>query len=396
MYPMLDGVRIVDITTILLGPYATQILGDMGAEVIKIESLTGDMTRAIPPQGGPGFSAMFANANRNKRSLALDLKSEQGKDALKRLLAEADVLVHNMRQEAMDRLGFDFEAVRVINPRIIYCAAPGYGRDGPYAGRPAYDDIMQASCGLAGLHQMRDGIPTYAPSVTADKVGGLHVVYAVLAALFRRERSGGGAMHVEAPMFECVASFALNEHLMGATFEDDGKTGYHRTMTVHRNPYPTKDGWIGVLPYTEKQWRSVLREIGREDISESDWFTDIAERSRRSADMYVILREAVAQRTTAEWLEIFERLDVPNAPVNTTDDLLNDKHLNEVGFFTPNFASDYDVKRTIRQPIVIDGVQRQPDTVPPELGADTRAILSDLGYSAADIDGMIEAGVAVG
>lgn len=396
MYPLLDGVRIVDITTILLGPYATQILGDLGAEVIKVETLTGDMTRAIPPQGGPGFGAMFANANRNKRSIALDLKSDQGRDALKRLIGNADVLVHNMRQEAMNRLGFDFAAVREMNPGIIYCAAPGYGSEGPYAGRPAYDDIMQASCGLAGLHQMRDGTPTYAPSVTADKVGGLHVVYAVLAALFRRERSGGGAMHVEAPMFECVAAFAMTEHLMGATFEDNGKTGYHRTMTEHRNPYPTKDGWIGVLPYTAKQWMSVLREIGREDIIESDWFMDTAERSRRSADMYVILREAVAQRTTAEWLEIFERLDVPNAPVNTIDDLLEDKHLNEIGFFDPSFSDDYDVERTIRQPIVVNGLDRQPDTVPPVLGADTRAILSGLGYSAREIDDMLEAGVAAG
>ena len=396
MYPMLDGVRIVDITTILLGPYATQILGDMGADVIKVETLSGDLTRGIPPQGGPGFSAMFANANRNKRSLALDLKSQQGKDALKRLLATADVVVHNMRQEAMDRLGFDFETVREISPRIIYCAAPGYGKDGPYAGRPAYDDIMQASCGLAGLHEMRDGTPTYAPSVTADKVGALHVVYAVLAALFHRERSGGGAMHVEAPMFECVASFAINEHLMNATFEDKGETGYHRTMTAHRNPYPTKDGWIGVLPYTEKQWRSVLEEIGREDISNSDWFTDVAERSRRSSEMYAMLREAVAQRTTAEWLETFARLDVPNAPVNTVDDLLDDKHLNDVGFFEPNFAGEYDVARTIRQPIVVDAVERQPDKVPPELGADTREILADLGYSRADIDSMIAAGAATG
>ena len=218
MFPILKGIRILDLTAVILGPFGAQILGDLGADVIKIEGPEGDNMRPIAPVAAPGLSALFANNNRNKRSVRLDLKTTGGRRALEKLIPTADVLVHNMRQDALDKLGFGFEAARALNAKLIYCAAVGYGRDGPYAGRPAYDDVIQAASGFAGLVQMRDGVPQYAPSIIADKVTGLHLVYAVLAALLHRERTGSVPGYVEIPMFEAMVAFNLKEHLSAATW----------------------------------------------------------------------------------------------------------------------------------------------------------------------------------
>ena len=215
MIPILDGYRIIDLTAVILGPYGAQILGDLGADVIKVESPDGDNMRPISPTAAPGMSALFANNNRNKRSVVLDLKSAAGKRALVALIKTADILVHNMRQDALDKLGFGFDAVRAIKPDLIYCAAVGFGRDGPYAGRPAYDDVIQAASGLAGLSELRDGTPVYAPSIIADKVTGLHLAYAVLAAVLQKERKGTPPGYVEIPMFETMVAFNLNEHQIG-------------------------------------------------------------------------------------------------------------------------------------------------------------------------------------
>src|SRR5689334_11604846 len=234
MIPLLKGLRILDLTSVILGPYATQILGDLGAEIIKIEPPEGDSMRPVAPQAAPGLSAIFANCNRNKRSVMLDLKTEAGKAALMKLLPTADAFVHNMRQQAMDKLGFTFKAVRAANPRIVYAAAIGFGRHGRYAGKPAYDDVIQAASGFAGLFQLRDGAPLYAPSIAADKVSGLHLAHAVLAALLYRERSGKTPGYVEVPMFELMAAFCLSEHLGHATFDDDGKVGYVRVLSRGR------------------------------------------------------------------------------------------------------------------------------------------------------------------
>jgi crotonobetainyl-CoA:carnitine CoA-transferase CaiB-like acyl-CoA transferase len=308
MIPLLKGLRILDLTSVILGPYGTQILGDLGAEVIKVEPPEGDSMRPVAPVAAPGMSAIFANFNRNKRSVALDLKSEGGKAALRKLIATGDVFVHNMRQEAMDKLGFTFNAVREANPRIVYAAAVGFGRHGRYAGKPAYDDVIQAASGFAGLFQMRDGAPLYAPSIVADKISGLHLAYAVMAALLHRERTGEAPGYVEVPMFELMAAFSLSEHMSAATFEEEGRVGYVRVISPSRRPYRTRDGWVGVLPYTERNWTKILHEIGRADVAALDWFRNATERSRRVDELYDILAVAMAERTTAEWLATFERL----------------------------------------------------------------------------------------
>lgn len=396
MYPLLAGLRIIDITTILLGPFATQILGDLGADVIKIETTEGELNRSTPPAMANGIGASFANNNRNKRSLALDLKTADGKAILARLLGTADALVHNMRQDAIDRLGFGFETVKALNPRIVYCAALGYGSDGPYSGRPAFDDIIQCAGGIAGLEQLRDGEPAYAPSVIADKAGALHVVYAVLAALLYRERTKGGAMLVEMPMFEAIAAFAMNENLMAATFEDNGATGYHRTLSRNRKPYRTQDGWIGVLPYTPAQWTRMLELIDRHDIIAEPWFRDNAQRSKRVDELYRILADALRSRTSEAWLTALLAADIPCGRCNTPDDLLRDPHLEAVGFFTPNFAEPTPIRRTLRQPVLFRDVARKADRAAPPLGADTRTLMSELGYGDADIAALAKAGIVRG
>lgn len=379
MLSILSGIRVLDLTAVILGPFATQTLGDLGADVIKIEPLDGDGMRAIPPVAEPGISAVFANHNRNKRSLRLDLKSEPGKTVLRRLIPTADVLVHNMRQEAMDRLGFGFDSVKALNPRLIYCAAIGYGSGGPYAGRPAYDDVIQAASGFAGLFQMRDGEPAFAPSIVADKVVGLYTVYSVLAALLHRERTGGGGCHVEVPMFEAMTAFTLSEHLGEATFDQDGKLGYHRALFPTRRPYRTSDGWMAVLPYTTAHWTRVLTDVGRHDIVEAAWFRDVTQRSHRTNELYGILADILATRPTQAWLDDFERLDVPAARVNLPQDLPNDPHHQAAGTFIADFAGPTPVIRALRLPMSFSGMSSTPDRPPPRLGADAADILAELG-----------------
>jgi crotonobetainyl-CoA:carnitine CoA-transferase CaiB-like acyl-CoA transferase len=385
MIPLLKGLRIIDLTAVILGPYATQILGDLGAEVIKIEPPDGDSMRPVAPVAAPGMSAIFANNNRNKRSVALDLKTEAGKAALRRLLSMADAMVHNMRQEALDKLGFTFAAVREINPNIVYVAAVGYGRHGRYAGKPAYDDVIQAASGFAGLFQMRDGTPVYAPTIAADKVSGLHLAYAVLAALLYRERSRTSPGYIEVPMFEAMAAFCLSEHLAAATFEEDGRVGYVRVLSPSRKPYKTKDGWVGVLPYSAANWRKVLAEVGREEVAATAWFNDATERSRCVDSLYDILAQALPARTTADWLATFERLDIPAQPVRTPADLLSDPHLRDVGFFQTNFTTATPITRGLRQAVNVENVVTEPDLAPPLLGADTADILREAGCSEAEI-----------
>jgi len=396
---LLNGVRIVDLTTIVLGPMATQVMADLGADVIKVESLDGDLARSSGVTGPDGMGAVFANNNRNKKSIAVNLKSAEGKQVLTRLIKEADVFVHNMRPVAIQRLGFGCAEVQAIKTDIIYCAATGFGSGGPYAGKPAYDDVIQAASGLASLPLHTSAEPAYVPSVMADKISALHIVYGVLAALYNRQRTGEGCA-MEVPMFESLVSFIMNEHLDAATFDQNGMPGYNRLLNPNRRPFKTTDGWLAVMPYNQQQWTRLLSLLDRHDVLEEDWFGSASGRNSRSAYLYGILVDELAKADTAHWLQKLEEIDIPYSKINTLDDLLNDPHLQQTGFFN---ASD-DLrgrKRSVSQPITFHCVANTAgakadstaDTAAPAIGENTNDILGQLGYSTAQISELRRAGV---
>jgi crotonobetainyl-CoA:carnitine CoA-transferase CaiB-like acyl-CoA transferase len=388
--PLLEGVRIIEVGAVVLGPYAGQILADLGAEVIKVEPLEGDIARHAHPQGAGG-GALFVNNNRNKKMLALDLKKPEGRAALARLVVGADVLFHNMRLDAADRLGLGYAQVVAINPRIIHCAATGFGRGGQYRDRPAFDDIIQAASGLAGLAALQNGTPQFAPTIVADKVAALHAVYGILSALFARERGQKGPFRVEVPMFESMVAFMMNEHLSGATFAKDGVPGYPRLLSPDRRPFRTADGWIAVLPYTEAQWRRFLAEAGRGEVCEAEWFQSPAQRQAHIGTLYAIVAESLEARGTDAWIKALEAIDVPCSRVATPLEILDDPHLKEIGFF--DVPEGFPVERVIPQPVQFTGIPQTPDTSPHALGADSRAVLREVGYDEAEIDALIAAGV---
>ncbi|MBM0104277.1 CoA transferase [Steroidobacter sp. S1-65] len=399
MIPLLAGTRILELSAVVMGPFAGQILADLGAEVIKVEPIDGDVARASQPQGKDmpgGMGALYVNNNRNKRALAVDLKSDNGKAIIGKLLRRSDVLLHNMRPDAADRLGLSFDAVAAINPRLIYCSAIGFGQRGRYRGRPAFDDVIQAAAGLAGIAEHNGEDPRFIPTILADKVGALHAVYGILAALVARANGRQDALRVEVPMFEALTSFVLNEHLAGATFQQDGKVGYSRVLSRDRRPYRTRDGWIAVLPYTGEQWRRFLIEAGREDVLNLPWFHQADGRQANIDYLYSVIASVLPQRSSASWLESLSRLDIPCSQVNRLDDLLQDPHLHDVGFFHVSEHYPPGIKRMLPQPVVFGGVTAEADIPPPTLGADTWDVLSECGYSTAEIDDMLTQGIARG
>lgn len=392
MLPLLNGIRVIEVGAVVLGPYAGQILGDLGAEVIKVEALDGDIARNAHPSG-EGGGALFVNNNRNKKLIALDLKSPDGRAALARLVATADVLFHNMRIDAADRLGLGFDAIAAINPRIVHCAAIGFGQRGRYRDRPAFDDIIQAASGVAGLASASGGDPRFVPTILADKVAALHAVYGILAALLARANGREGPIRVEVPMFEAMAAFLLNEHLSAATFDAAGTTGYPRILSPDRRPFRTADGWIAVLPYTDRQWRAFLAEAGREDVIAQPWFGDARQRQQRIGELYALLATTLPARTTADWIAALTARDIPCSQVSGTDDLLTDPHLAEIGFFDVPDSYPPGIVRSLPQPVRFDGIAPQPDIAPRAIGADSRAVLAQCGLDDEQIDALIAAGI---
>ena len=390
----LQGVRIVDLTSVVLGPYATRILADMGADVIKVETLTGDQTRHYKPLRHPGMAGYFINLNRNKRSVSVNLKTAAGQDVLKRLLGGAHAFIHNMRQQAADRLGLGYPAVQRLNPDIVYCAAVGFGSDGPYSGRAAYDDVIQAGSGLAGLYAQVHGAPAFAPTVLCDKVAGQTVAYAVLAALLQQAKGGGGQA-VEVPMLETAAEFALVEHLHGATFEPPlGDIGFKRVLSKHRKPYRTRDGFMCILPYSDSNWADFFRFTGRTEFLADERFQVLADRVQHIDTLYALVEQEAPVHTNAEWQAFCHAASIPCMPVKSLDEVLTDEHLQAVGMFQPAHHPTEGAYRVVRSPVSFEAPFQLRHHAP-LLGQDTVEVLGEVGFSGAEIQQLLSEGAVL-
>lgn len=374
----LDKVRVIDLTGVGMGPMATQMLGDMGADVIKVEAAAGDVFRHVTPQRHAGMSHAFLNLNRNKRSVVIDAKTAQGREQLLGLLDGADVLVSNMRAPAMRRLGLDYASLEQRFPRLIYCACYGYSEKGPYAGRAAIDDTIQAVSGLAWVQGGAGaGAPAYVKSVVADKVVGLYVANAIACALFARERSGLG-QSIEVPMFECMTAFMAPEHLAGLSFvPPEGPAGYTRLLNEFRRPFRTQDSYMSVVPYTDAQWMRFFALVGHPEMAADPRYQTLNSRSRHFPALYSFVEESLLQRTTAAWTAALSDADIPFAAVNSFDDLLRDPHLVATGFW---HEYEHPTEGRVVQAGIPVHFSRTPGEVrlhPPGLGEHTREVLGE-------------------
>lgn len=392
----LDGVRVIDLTTVLFGPYCTQILGEMGAEVIKIEQPAGDTSRHVGPSRSPGMSGPYLIKARNKRSIMLDLKQEEGREIFRKLIASADAFVHNIRPKPAARIGIDYETVSAIRPDIVYCAATGFRPDGPYADKAAYDDLIQGLSGFAALNgQVSGGEPRYAPSVIVDKISGLFASYSVSMALFHRERTGEG-QRVDVGMFECFTSFLLQEHLQGRSFEPPlGPAGYVRLLSPYRRPYKTADGHICAIPYTDRHWRAFFRLANQPELAADERFATIAERTRNIDALYAILAEALETRTSAEWLEALEKDDIPCMRMHDVESVIDDPHLKEVGFFSEMEHPTEGRVRIVEPPVRFSKTPGGFRSHAEHLGESSVPILEGLGYSGAEIADLLAKGATL-
>lgn len=386
----LKGIRILDMTSVVNGAYGVQILADQGAEVIKIEDPVGtrgsggDIMRwsgHLPEGVKPGMGPIFLTLNRNKRSVVLDLKTPQAKRTLLRLVKTCDALVSSVRYEGMKRLGLAYEDIAKVKPDIVYVHAAGYGSDGPYAGEPAYDDLIQSASGCADILPRTDGNPTprIIPTLMADKVSGLFLSQAVTAALLHKERTGEGQF-VEVPMFECVTSFLMVEHLFDHTFvPPTGQLGYTRVANPNRKPFKTKDGYIGLLPYTDKQWDQFFEIAGWGDtIAKDPRFSDYTTRNRNSRELYAMVETVTQERTTQEWLDLLKPLSIPVVKTNRLDDLEADPHLAAVGLFETYQHPDVGPYKAMRPPVRFAKTPSNIRRHPPRLGEHTEEVLAEV------------------
>lgn len=394
MLDLLKGLRVLDLTSILMGPYATQILGDYGADIIKIEGPDGDATRKIGPGRNEGMGPVFLNANRNKRSLAIDLKAPEGRAALLRLASGVDVVICNIRPKAMARLGLTYETLREINPGIIYVGVVGFGSEGPYSGKPAYDDLIQGASTMAALMEMSgsDG-PRYIPSAAADRIVGLFAVSAVLAALHHRTVTGMGRA-LEVPMFETMVSFVMSDHMGGRTFDpplDEG--GYQRQLSMHRRPQKTKDGYICALIYSDKQWEAFARLTGTpEEFTRDHRYASISSRATNIDYIYSKLNAEFLKRTTAEWHRLLEEADIPVLPMHDLSSIFSDPHLQATGFFRDVDHPSEGRIRSIRFPVE-GGAPPAADRPVPLQGEHSLEILREAGFTGAEIDALVGTGI---
>jgi crotonobetainyl-CoA:carnitine CoA-transferase CaiB-like acyl-CoA transferase len=389
----LSGVTVLDLTTVVMGPFATQILAELGADVIKIEPHEGDNMRHVGPMRNRGMGHLYLHLNRGKRCLVLDLKQPEGRDALLRLVPRADALVYNVRPAAMARLGLAWDALRAVNPKLLYVGCYGYSERGPYAGRAAYDDLIQGASAIPWLMAQDGSAPRYTPINLADRVTGLHVVYAVTAALYRRGVTGQGQA-VEVPMFESVAQLVLGDHLAGLSWDPpNGPTGYPRL--AHRRPYATKDGYLCVLVYNDKQWRSFLQAVGRDDLLADARFASHASRAQHIGEIYDVLAGLMRGRTSAEWIEVLQGADIPFARMNSAADVVADEHLNATGFFQMQEHPSEGRMRVMRTPSAWSESPPGALAPAPRLGQHSAEVLREAGYSDAQIADLARRGITL-
>ena len=376
----LAGVRVVDMTSIGMGPWATQMLADMGADVIKVEAPQGgDMFRHAHPQRHAGMSHTFLNLNRNKRSVVLDAKSEPDRNALLALIERADVFVSNVRPQGLARLGLDYTSLRARNARLIYCGCYAYAEAGPYAGRPGVDDTIQAASSMAWFQGGADGPPRFMKSILADKVSAMWVTQSITMALYARERSGVGQA-IEVPMFESVVAFMMVEHLGGRSFVPPlGPAGYNRVASDARKPFKTRDGYIAVVPYSDAHWRKFFTLAACTELAADARFATLSERNRHIESLYALIEPVFAARSNAEWSALLREADLPYAVVNSVDDLLVDPHLQAVGFW---HAMQHPTEGALMMPGIPVNFSATPGSIrrpPPNLGEHTAEVLAELG-----------------
>jgi len=391
----LKGIKVVEMTSVVLGPWACQMMADMGADVIKIEQPRGDSNRSLGAANNPGMAALYLTCNRNKRSIVLDLRIPGAREALLALIKDADVFVHNNRPQVMTKLGLDYADLRQVNPRIIYCGAYGYSKKGPYGRLGALDDSIQAASGIAMLNDAVLGEPRYLPTVVADKTTAITVVYGVLAALFHRERTGEG-QELEVPMFETMVNWVMAEHLWGMTFDPPkGKPGYTRLMSKDRKPYKTKDGYIAVLPYLDAHWVKFCGVTGHPELVDDERFKTLADRVRNIDATNQTTAKIMATRTTAEWLEVLANSGIPHIVVNTLEGLAEDPHLNATGFWK---SYDHPTEGRLRMPSFPINFSATPASIrtpAPRLGEHTEEVLREAGLDHATIEALEKSGAVL-
>lgn len=374
----LDGIRILDLSTVVLGPYASQILAEYGADVIKIEAPEGDSTRRTGPSTEAGMGAIFLGVNRGKRSVVLDLKTPAGRVALLALVDTADVLMHSIRPQKLAAIGLDAPTLRARNPKLVYVGLHGFAEAGPYGGMPAYDDIIQGLSGCAGLMERQGSEPRYYPTIAADKTSGLAAAHAILAALFKRERTGQGS-YVEVPMLEVMVAFNLVEHFYGQHFDPPiAGAGYPRLLNQFRKPFRTLDGYLCAMPYTDAHWQRFFIEAGEPALADDLRFAGIAARTENIEALYELADRLIATRSTAAWLEVCARLEIPASQMNRLEDLPNDAHLRATGFFETIHDPAMGTLRFPGVAVKLDG-QRLPVRMPPRLGQHTAQVLASIG-----------------
>lgn len=392
----LAGVTILDMTSVIMGPYATQILASLGADVIKIESPEGDNMRHVGPMRHAGMGHIFLHANQGKRSIVLDLKQPQGREVVLRLAEKADVLITNVRPQAVARLGLDYESVKQRNAGIIHVSCCGFGQEGPYAEKAAYDDLIQGATGIPWLMQQYGSeTPCYAPVTMGDRVTGLHAVYAITTALYARERTGAGQA-VVVPMFEAMAQLVLGDHFAGLSFEPArGEAGYARLLTSHRRPYRTRDGYLCVLIYNDKHWRNFFAALGTpERFTQDQRFATHGMRAAHIDAVYAEVAALMLEKTTAEWRSLLDGADIPNMPMNSPADLLEDVHLRQTGFIRSVEHPTEGKLNTAGNPVAWSHTVPDSDVAPaPQLGQHSADILAEAGYTAQEIEHLMHAGV---